>query len=102
MTIGATQAGGPADSPAPARVSVVALRHVTKRFPGIVAVDRVSLDFHPGEIHVLLGENGAGKSTLVSLLAGMEQPDEGEILIGGMPALIDSPRRSIDLGIGSG
>src|ERR1700688_1890674 len=80
---------------------IAALRHVTKRFPEVVALDRVSLEFHPGEIHVLLGENGAGKSTLVSLLAGMRWPDEGEILIGGMPALIASPRRSIDLGIGA-
>jgi ABC-type uncharacterized transport system ATPase subunit len=80
---------------------IAALRHVTKRFPGVVALDRVSLAFHPGEIHVLLGENGAGKSTLVSLLAGMQRPDEGEILIGATPALIDSPRRSMDLGIGA-
>jgi len=80
---------------------VAALRQVTKRFPGIVALDRVSLEFHPGEIHVLLGENGAGKSTLVSLLAGMQQPDDGEILIGGTPVVIDSPRRSMDLGIGA-
>ncbi|HSY95779.1 MAG TPA: ATP-binding cassette domain-containing protein, partial [Steroidobacteraceae bacterium] len=80
---------------------IAALRHVTKRFPEVVALDRVSLEFHPGEIHVLLGENGAGKSTLVSLLAGMRWPDEGEILIGGAPALINSPRRSIDLGIGA-
>ena len=80
---------------------MAALRHITKRFPGITALDRVSLEFRSGEIHVLLGENGAGKSTLVSLLAGMQQPDEGEILIGGAPAVIDSPRRSMDLGIGS-
>jgi ABC-type uncharacterized transport system ATPase subunit len=92
MTIEATQAG---------RGAVVALRHVTKRFPGIVALDRVSLDFHRGEIHVLLGENGAGKSTLVSLLAGMQRPDEGEILVRGSPTVIDSPRRSMDLGIGT-
>ena len=101
MTIGAMQAGRPADSPAPDRLAAVALRHVTKRFPGIVALDRVSLDFHPGEIHVLLGENGAGKSTLVSLLAGMQRPDEGEILVRGNPTVIDSPRRSMDLGIGT-
>src|SRR6202790_1899842 len=80
---------------------IAALRHVTKRFPEVVALDRVSLEFHPGEIHVLLGENGAGKSTLVSLLAGMQQPDEGEILIEGTPVVIDSPRRSMDLGIGA-
>jgi len=80
---------------------VAALRQVTKRFPGIVALDGVSLEFHRGEIHVLLGENGAGKSTLVSLLAGMQKPDEGEILIDGKPVVIDSPRRSMDFGIGT-
>ncbi len=85
----------------PGTPAVVALRLVTKRFPGIVALDRVSLDFHPGEIHVLLGENGAGKSTLVSLLAGMQRPDEGDILIHGTAAVIGSPRRSMDLGIGT-
>jgi general nucleoside transport system ATP-binding protein len=89
------------DAQASQAAAVAALRHVTKRFPGIVALDRVSLEFHLGEIHVLLGENGAGKSTLVGLLAGMQQPDEGEILIGGVPAVIDSPRRSMDLGIGA-
>jgi simple sugar transport system ATP-binding protein len=97
----ATQAGQSAEAPRGAPIAVAALRQVTKRFPGIVALDRVSLEFHAGEIHVLLGENGAGKSTLVSLLAGMQRPDEGEILIGGLPVVIDSPRRSMDLGIGA-
>jgi len=78
-----------------------ALRKVTKRFPGIVALDDVSLTFRGGEIHVLLGENGAGKSTLMGLLAGMQQPDEGDILIDGKPVIIDSPRHSMDLGIGA-
>lgn len=97
----ATQAGQSAEAPPGAASAVAALRQVTKRFPGIVALDRVSLEFHAGEIHVLLGENGAGKSTLVSLLAGMQRPDAGEILIDGVPAVIDSPRRSMDLGIGA-
>ena len=95
------QASQSAGSPGLGHGAVAALRHVTKRYPGIVALDRVSLEFHPGEIHVLLGENGAGKSTLVSLLAGMQQPDEGEILIGAVPAVIGSPRRSMDFGIGA-
>ena len=81
--------------------AVAGLQRVTKRFPGIVALDGVSLEFYAGEIHVLLGENGAGKSTLVSLLAGMQQPDEGQILIGGHAVVIDSPRRSKALGIGT-
>ncbi|HMD75431.1 MAG TPA: ATP-binding cassette domain-containing protein [Steroidobacteraceae bacterium] len=97
----ATQAGQSAEAPRGGPIAVASLRQVTKRFPGIVALDRVSLEFHAGEIHVLLGENGAGKSTLVSLLAGMQRPEAGEILIGGLPVVIDSPRRSMDLGIGA-
>ena len=77
------------------------VRRVTKRFPGVVALDDVSLTFHGGEIHVLLGENGAGKSTLTGLLAGMQQPDVGDIVIDGQPVVIESPRRSMDLGIGA-
>ena len=80
---------------------VAALNKVTKRYPGIVALDQVSLEFRAGEVHVLLGENGAGKSTLVSLLAGMLQPDEGAIFVSGQAVRIDSPRRSMDLGIGA-
>jgi general nucleoside transport system ATP-binding protein len=101
MTKDATQPGPSAQSPDGARVAVAALHRVTKRFPGIVALNDVSLEFHSGEIHVLLGENGAGKSTLVSMLAGMQAPDEGQILIGGTPTVIGSPRRSKDLGIGT-
>ena len=82
-------------------VPVAAVRNVTKRFPGVVANDGVSLDFQSGEIHVLLGENGAGKSTLIGILAGMQQPDEGEILIDGKPVRIASPRASLLLGIGT-
>ncbi len=89
------------ESDVPARSPVLAsLREVTKRFPGVVALEGVSLDLHSGETHILLGENGAGKSTLVSLLAGMHQPDEGEIRVRGDRARIDSPRRARNLGIG--
>ncbi|MEE8536227.1 MAG: ABC transporter ATP-binding protein [Kiloniellales bacterium] len=83
--------------PAPA----VHLRAITKRFPGVVANDDISLTFHPGEIHVLLGENGAGKSTLMGILAGMLQPDAGEIEVRGRAVRIASPRESLDLGIGT-
>ena len=79
---------------------VASLRRVTKRFPGIIALQDVSLELRAGETHILLGENGAGKSTLVSLLAGMQQPDEGEIFVRSQSVRIESPRRARDLGIG--
>ncbi len=79
----------------------VALRGITKRFPGVLANDDISLAFQPGEIHVLLGENGAGKSTLMAMLAGMLQPDAGELLVAGRPERITSPRQSLALGIGA-
>ena len=81
--------------------TAVSVRSVTKRFPGVVANDEVSIDFLPGEIHVLLGENGAGKSTLIGMLAGMQQPDSGEIRIKDKPVRIGSPRESLNLGIGT-
>ena len=72
---------------------------VTKRFPGVVAVDDVSLGFRAGEVHVLLGENGAGKSTIVGMLAGLQQPDEGQITVNGRPASLTSPVESLASGI---
>jgi len=84
-----------------AQAPVVSLRGVTKRFPGVVASDTIDLDIHPGEVHVLLGENGAGKSTLISMLAGLVQPDEGEILLDGEPVSLSSPKDAINAGIGT-
>ncbi|WNR44396.1 ABC transporter ATP-binding protein [Paenibacillus roseipurpureus] len=81
-------------------VPVVELRNITKRFPGIVANDAISLKLRKGEIHALLGENGAGKSTLMNILFGLYQPDEGSIYVQGNEVFIDSPNRAIDLGIG--
>ncbi len=83
------------------KAPVLSLRGVTKRFPGVIANDNISLDFRAGEIHVLLGENGAGKSTLIGVLAGMQQPDAGEILSHGRAVRIGSPRESLGLGIGT-
>ena len=60
---------------------IVEMKHITKRFPGIVANDDVSISIRRGEIYALLGENGAGKSTLMSMLFGMFEPDRGEILV---------------------
>ncbi len=80
---------------------VVTVNHLTKRFPGIVANDRIDLALWAGEVHVLLGENGAGKSTLVAMLAGLQQPDEGTISVNGRAEVLHSPRRALALGIGT-
>ena len=92
-----------ADSKAPVMVD---MRGVTKRFPGVIANDKVDLTVRSGEIHALLGENGAGKSTLMSALCGLYLPDEGAIYLRvdgsdePVPVTIQSPRDAIELGIG--
>jgi ABC-type uncharacterized transport system ATPase subunit len=78
---------------------IIQLRNITKRFPGVIALDHINLDIYPGEVHALLGENGAGKSTLVKVLYGIYTPDEGEIIVNGAPVTIASPRDAMDLGI---
>jgi ABC-type uncharacterized transport system ATPase subunit len=83
-----------------AATPVLELNGITKRFPGIVANDRVDFDLLPGEVHALLGENGAGKSTLMNVLYGLYHPDEGEIHVGGRRLTLGSPREAIDAGIG--
>ena len=83
-----------------AEPTVLELRGITKRFPGIVANDDVDFDLREGEVHALLGENGAGKSTLMNVLYGLYRPDEGEILIKGTRAELGSPKASIEAGVG--
>ncbi|MBB5390680.1 MULTISPECIES: sugar ABC transporter ATP-binding protein [unclassified Herbaspirillum] len=79
---------------------LIALRNVSKRFPGVLALDNCQFDLVPGEVHALMGENGAGKSTLMKILCGVYQKDSGEILVDGRPAEIDEPRAAQALGIG--
>ncbi len=76
------------------------LRDITKRFPGVVACDRVTFCARKGEVHALLGENGAGKSTLMNILSGLYRPDEGTIFIQGRPVNFHSPRDAIQAGVG--
>ena len=78
----------------------VEMLHITKRFPGIIANDDVTIQLRKGEIHALLGENGAGKSTLMSVLFGLYQPEEGEIHVDGKKVEIRNPNDANDLGIG--
>jgi len=82
------------------REVVLELRGITKRFPGVLANDRVDFDLRRGEIHALLGENGAGKSTLMNILYGLYTPDEGEIVVRGEAVRMSSPREAIERGIG--
>ena len=79
---------------------ILEMRNITKRFPKVLANDRVSFDLRVGEIHSILGENGAGKTTLMNILCGLYQKDSGEIFIEGRLVSIKSPRDALDLGIG--
>jgi general nucleoside transport system ATP-binding protein len=91
-TVGGSAQAGP---PPPA----VAMRGITKRFPGVVANDGVDFEAAQGEVHALLGENGAGKSTLSNILTGLYRPDEGELWLDGRPLELHSPRDALDAGI---
>ena len=77
----------------------VTLSHITKSFAGLKVVKDVSFDVRPGEVHALLGENGAGKSTLIKIMAGLYQPDEGEIGVGGGLTKFATPRDAHAAGI---
>ncbi len=75
------------------------MRHISKTYPGVRALDDVSLEVRQGEIHAVVGENGAGKSTLMKILAGAQPKDSGEILIDGKPVHIETPQQAMDLGV---
>jgi len=79
---------------------VVEMRSITKRFPGVLANDKVDFDLRKGEVHALLGENGAGKSTLMNILAGLYRAESGTMRVHGKPVDFASPREAIESGIG--
>lgn len=78
---------------------IITLEHVTKTFPGVLALDDVSLEIVPGEVHALMGENGAGKSTLMKILSGVYLPDSGTISVGGQTIKLSGPHAAQRLGI---
>src|SRR5512138_1826249 len=82
------------------RIETLEMRGISKRFPGVLANNRVDFDVKAGEVHALLGENGAGKSTLMKILYGLYHADEGEILINGERVLFRSPADALRRGIG--
>ncbi|WP_322805681.1 sugar ABC transporter ATP-binding protein [Thermanaerothrix sp.] len=81
------------------RIPRLRLEHVSKAFPGVQAVNDVSLDVYGGEILALVGENGAGKSTLMNIINGVVPLDSGKIYLEGQPVTITSPRQALELGI---
>jgi simple sugar transport system ATP-binding protein len=77
----------------------IELRHVSKRFGSVIALNDVSVAVRPGEVHCLLGDNGAGKSTLIKILSGVHRPSEGEMFVEGRPVTFRSPRDASDAGV---
>ncbi len=79
--------------------TILSLNHISKHYPGVLALDDVSIDFHEGEIHCIVGENGAGKSTLIKMISGANEPDTGTIEYNGKTYNCMTPRLSRELGI---
>ena len=86
-------------SPTSGSPPILETRGITKRFSGVCALADVDFTVRPGEVHALIGENGAGKSTLMKILAGVQMPDSGQILMDGEPVVVDSVHTALDLGI---
>ncbi len=94
---------GPAEGRAPGdgdgRIPLLSLRNAAKSFGAVHAIVDASVDLYGGEVHGLVGENGAGKSTLVKILAGVHQPDSGQLLVNGSPAVLHGPAAAQEAGI---
>jgi len=91
--------GHPPDAGRTPGAPLLSLRHAAKAFGAVQAIADGSIDLYGGEVHGLVGENGAGKSTLVKILAGVYQPDSGELLVDGTPTALHSPAAAQDAGI---
>ncbi|MGO3032803.1 MAG: ATP-binding cassette domain-containing protein, partial [Microbacterium gubbeenense] len=78
---------------------IISLRGISKSFAGVQALDNVTLEIAPGEVHCLAGENGSGKSTLIKVLSGVHAPDGGEIILGGESHRALTPKQAIAHGI---
>jgi simple sugar transport system ATP-binding protein len=78
---------------------IIKLEGISKQFGKVNALEDISFELYPGEVHCLLGDNGAGKSTLIKILSGVHRPTRGEFLFEGKPVQLDSPRQALDLGI---
>lgn len=83
----------------PTRTPTLRVEKLSKQFPGVLALDAVSLEVQPGEVHVLLGENGAGKSTLIKILSGVYTPTSGGVVLDGVRASFRSPREAQEAGV---
>ena len=89
----------PISTPINPAAPVLEARNVVKQFPGVRALDDVSVAFYPGEVHAVVGENGAGKSTLMKVLAGANKPDGGELVLEGRPVTFNHPSEAQQAGI---
>jgi simple sugar transport system ATP-binding protein len=78
---------------------IIKLDAISKQFGKVNALEDISFELYPGEVHCLLGDNGAGKSTLIKILSGVHRPSRGQFLFEGKPVQLDSPRQALDLGI---
>ncbi|MBQ6385873.1 MAG: sugar ABC transporter ATP-binding protein [Lachnospiraceae bacterium] len=78
---------------------VLQVKHIAKEFPGVKALEDISIDFYPGECHALVGENGAGKSTLIKIIASIYKPTKGEVYLEGKECNFKTPKDAIDAGI---
>jgi inositol transport system ATP-binding protein len=80
----------------PSVTALLEVRNVCKAFPGVIALEDVSLRIEPGTVHAVMGENGAGKSTLMKIIAGIHGPDSGELHLNGQPIQLGSPRDALE------